>query len=81
MKSLEIGQCQRRLTLRNTTERPVTVSLGTNRLVTISGLGGAIDTVIAGRWPKGRVPPLWEGKTAARCVASLRRRFSSQAGG
>ena len=63
------------LTLRDTTERPVTVSLGTNRLVTVAGLGNAVDTVVAGGWPKGSVPPLWDGQTAERCVASLKRRF------
>ena len=62
------------LTLRDTTERPVTVTEGSNRLVTPATLGAAIAEVEAGKWPKGRRPALWDGKTAARVAADIQRR-------
>ena len=50
------------LTLRPNTERPVTITDGTNRLVTAAGLADAVGAVLSdGRpetWP---VPPLWDG--------------------
>jgi len=63
------------LTLRENTERPITVTEGTNRLVRAEDLCTQIAQVLAGRWPTGRRPELWDGRTAQRCVAALRRRM------
>lgn len=62
------------LTLRENTERPITVSLGTNRLVNPETLAGNIAAILAGDWPRGKCPPLWDGRTADRAVEALKRR-------
>ena len=62
------------LTLRENTERPVTVSEGSNRLVKPEDLPAMVDTVLAGKWPTGRRPDRWDGRAAERCVAALKRR-------
>ena len=67
------------MTLRENTERPVTVTEGTNRLVRPEDLGKAAREVLEGRWSSGRKPELWDGRTASRCVAALLRRDSSRA--
>lgn len=62
------------LTLRDTTERPVTVTQGSNRLVTPDNLGEMIAKVVAGDWPTGRKPDLWDGRTAGRIADDIKRR-------
>jgi UDP-N-acetylglucosamine 2-epimerase (non-hydrolysing) len=59
------------LTLRPSTERPVTLEAGTNRLVTPEGLPAAIAAILAGDRPRARPIPLWDGKAGARMVAHL----------
>lgn len=62
------------LTLRENTERPITVTEGTNRLVKPESLLENVSKVTRGDWPHGRRPDLWDGQTAARIVASLKKR-------
>lgn len=64
------------LTVRPNTERPVTLDEGTNRLMAPEALLENIRQALAGDWPSGRCPALWDGATADRCVASLRRRLA-----
>jgi UDP-N-acetylglucosamine 2-epimerase (non-hydrolysing) len=62
------------LTLRENTERPVTVSMGSNRLIKPEQLTDAVGEVVANQWPKGRRPERWDGSTAKRCVQALKKR-------
>lgn len=62
------------LTLRDNTERPVTTSAGTNKLVNARNLAENLKCVLSGKWKSGTVPPLWDGKTAMRAVDCLKRR-------
>jgi len=59
------------LTLRPNTERPVTVTLGSNRLTSLESLSGDIADAL-NREPRfGTVPPLWDGQTSTRIVNAL----------
>jgi UDP-N-acetylglucosamine 2-epimerase (non-hydrolysing) len=66
-------------TLRENTERPITVSEGTNRLVKPAGLFAAAREALEGRWPKGRKPARWDGHAAERAAESLRTRLQTGA--
>ncbi|MCH8996675.1 MAG: UDP-N-acetylglucosamine 2-epimerase (non-hydrolyzing) [Proteobacteria bacterium] len=61
------------LTLRENTERPITVSQGTNRLIEAAELAGQVEAILAGRGKSGRRPALWDGRAAERAAESLRR--------
>ncbi len=67
------------LTLRDNTERPETVSVGTNELIGTNpaNLGPALKRLMEGRWKKGAIPDKWDGKAAVRIVAVLERLLSS----
>lgn len=61
------------LTLRETTERPETVDIGTNKLIGTNpkDLQPALDRLFAGQWKKGGIPEKWDGKTSQRIVAAI----------
>ncbi len=61
------------LTLRDNTERPETVTIGTNELIGTdpTKLPPALERLMAGQWKKGTIPPKWDGKAAERIVGKL----------
>ena len=66
------------LTLRENTERPITIIEGTNRLVEPERLNREVRDVLRSRCSPSRIPPLWDGQTASRCVEDLRRRTAAR---
>lgn len=58
------------LTLRDNTERPETVTIGTNELIGTdpAKLAPALARLIAGKWKKGGVPEMWDGEAAVRII-------------
>lgn len=61
------------LTLRDNTERPETITVGTNELIGTNpkAIRPALEKLFAGDWKKGRIPAMWDGKTSERIVAIL----------
>jgi len=58
------------MTLRNSTERPETCTVGTNELIGTDpkAIAPAFEKLLSGNWKKGGIPELWDGKTATRIV-------------
>lgn len=61
------------MTLRDSTERPETVAIGTNELLGTDpkAIKPAMDKLFSGEWKKGEIPELWDGKTAERIVTHI----------
>jgi UDP-N-acetylglucosamine 2-epimerase (non-hydrolysing) len=61
------------LTLRDSTERPITVEQGTNTVVGTDRLAilAGVGEILAGRGKQGRVPELWDGHAASRIASDL----------
>lgn len=61
------------ITLRDNTERPETVTIGTNELIGTNpnAIKPAFEKLLSGNWKKGSIPDLWDGKTADRIVDYL----------
>jgi len=62
------------LTLRENTERPITVEIGTNTIVgrDRNEILKQVNKILSGKYKKGKIPKYWDGKTAERIVKFLR---------
>lgn len=62
------------ITLRDNTERPETVILGTNELIGTNPekIAPTLEVLFSGNWKKGGIPELWDGHTAERLVTLIR---------
>lgn len=67
------------ITLRENTERPITVEQGTNTLTgtDAAAIRAAFESILAGGGKAGRVPELWDGQAATRIVGVLADRFGA----
>jgi len=67
------------LTLRENTERPITIERGTNRLIGIDPavIVRELDAVLGQPMPRTAPPPLWDGAAAERIVAILEKAFAA----
>lgn len=69
------------MTIRDNTERPETCTIGSNKLLGTNpaAIKPAFDMLFSGEWQQGRVPPLWDGKSAVRIVAVIKEVYALQA--
>jgi UDP-N-acetylglucosamine 2-epimerase (non-hydrolysing) len=65
------------ITLRENTERPVTVTQGTNRLCNITNVDQNIKVVLSNGFIKKTVPELWDGYTAGRIASNIKLNHSN----
>lgn len=70
------------LTMRENTERPITVHEGTNTMVgrNVQAIRDGVSEILAGRGKQGRVPENWDGRAAQRIAADLYRWLLAGAG-
>ena len=63
------------MTLRDTTERPETVEIGTNEILGTepARVREALERLFAGKWKRGGIPEKWDGKAGERIVEALER--------
>ena len=63
------------ITLRDNTERPETITIGTNELIGTDpkAIKPAMEKLFSGKWKKGSIPELWDGQTAERIIEVLLR--------
>jgi UDP-N-acetylglucosamine 2-epimerase (non-hydrolysing) len=61
------------MTLRENTERPETITMGTNVLLGVNpkAIKPAMEKLFSGTWKKGSIPEMWDGKTGDRIVKIL----------
>lgn len=61
------------MTLRDNTERPETITEGTNELLGTNpeAIKPALEKLLSGNWKTGRIPNLWDGKTAIRIIDKI----------
>ena len=60
------------LTLRTTTERPITIDVGSNKLISCDELLSSLAEIESGDWPQAQTIDLWDGATAGRVASSLK---------
>jgi UDP-N-acetylglucosamine 2-epimerase (non-hydrolysing) len=67
------------ITIRDTTERPETITIGTNELIGTNpkNIKPVLDKLFQGNWKKGGVLPLWDGKTSERIIDIICKDFYS----
>jgi UDP-N-acetylglucosamine 2-epimerase (non-hydrolysing) len=64
------------LTMRENTERPITITHGTNRLVSPAQLAVAASEVLGGKFTlPSEAPPLWDGEAGVRIAALINARY------
>ena len=61
------------VTLRENTERPETISIGTNEMIgeDLNLLARSIEKIIAGQWKNGAIPAFWDGQASHRIVSKI----------
>jgi UDP-N-acetylglucosamine 2-epimerase (non-hydrolysing) len=67
------------ITLRDTTERPETITMGTNELIGTDpkAIRPVMDLLFSGNWKRGRIPEMWDGHAAERIVKCIIDIFSN----